>query len=94
MHQAFTEKNVPEAGTPFPKLSALLREVLVVSTRMLSLKEVKQMTGLSTSTIYALMERGLFPRPRRVGRRAVRWVEQEVLDYLARCPKAGPRRRK
>ena len=68
-----------------------------MSTRMLSLKEVKQMTGLSTSTIYAiyaLMERGLFPRPRRVGRRAVRWVEQEVLDYLARCPKAGPRRRK
>ena len=31
-----------------------------------------------------------FPRPIRIGSRAVRWVEQEVLDFIASGPTAAP----
>ena len=30
-----------------------------------------------------------FPKPIRIGSRAVRWVEQEVLDFIASRPRAG-----
>ncbi|MCY3845321.1 MAG: AlpA family phage regulatory protein [Acidobacteria bacterium] len=56
---------------------------------LLTLREVKEITHLSRSVIYDLMERGLFPRPIRVGRRAVRWIEREVVEFIARCPRAG-----
>lgn len=60
--------------------------------RLLMLREVEEMTRLSRSLIYDLMALGLFPRPIQVGRRAVRWIEQEVLDFIANCPRAGGRR--
>ena len=47
------------------------------------------MTALSRSAVYALMAESRFPKPIRIGTRAVRWVEQEVLDFLASRPRAG-----
>ena len=44
------------------------------------------MTALSRSAVYALMAKSRFPKPIRIGSRAVRWVEQEVLDFIASCP--------
>ncbi len=41
------------------------------------------MTALSCSAIYAAMNESRFPKPIRIGTRAVRWVEQEVLDFIA-----------
>ena len=49
------------------------------------------MTALSRSAVYALMGESRFPKPIRIGSRAVRWVEQEVLDFIASRPRAGPR---
>lgn len=43
---------------------------------------VLEMTGLSTSTIYAMMARGDFPRPVRLGKRAVGWPEHVVREWL------------
>ena len=43
---------------------------------------VMAMTGLSCSTIYDLMAKGQFPRPVRIGVRAVGWVEREVADWI------------
>jgi prophage regulatory protein len=43
---------------------------------------VLELTGLSTSTIYAMMARGDFPRPVRLGIRAVGWRESDVRDWL------------
>ena len=57
--------------------------------RLLTLREVRAMTQLSRSVIYDLMDLEQFPRTIKVGRRAVRWIEQEVLEYIARCPRAG-----
>jgi prophage regulatory protein len=49
---------------------------------------VEEATGLSRSTIYEMMDRGEFPRPIRIGRRAVAWPESAVLTWLAERPTA------
>lgn len=50
--------------------------------------DVEAATGLSRSTIYDMMDRGEFPRPIRIGRRAVAWPESAVLAWLADRPVA------
>lgn len=44
---------------------------------------VEAATGLSRSTIYAMMDSGDFPRPIRIGRRAVAWSESAISSWLA-----------
>ena len=43
-----------------------------MTTKFLRRREVEEVTGLSRSTIYALMSRGEFPKPVKVSTRAVR----------------------
>jgi len=52
--------------------------------RMLRLPRVKEQTGLGRSSIYRAMEDDGFPRPVRIGRRAVAWIEAEVNAWLER----------
>jgi prophage regulatory protein len=49
---------------------------------MLRLPAVEERTGLARSSIYRAMEEDGFPRPVRIGRRAVAWVEAEVEAWL------------
>ncbi len=58
--------------------------------RLLRRPEVEARTGLSRSSIYAMMERGEFPRPRRIGQRAVAWDEATIEDWLATRAEANP----
>ncbi|QDK32541.1 helix-turn-helix transcriptional regulator [Sphingomonas sp. IC081] len=48
--------------------------------------EVERETGLSRSTIYERMDAGTFPRPRRIGRRAVAWPATEIEAWKAEQP--------
>ena len=57
--------------------------------RLLTLRDVTAATALSRSAVYALMAESRFPKPIRIGSRAVRWVESEVLDFIASRPRAG-----
>lgn len=50
--------------------------------KMLRRKAVEDKTGLSRSTIYAMMSDGKFPRPYRIGRRAVAWKESDLIEWL------------
>ena len=63
-----------------------------MTPRLLTLRDVLNITALSRSSVYALMAESRFPKPLRVGSRAVRWVEQEVLDFIASCPRGGTER--
>ena len=45
-----------------------------MNSRILRRPEVEHMVGLSRSTIYAMMAEGHFPKPVRLGRRAVGWL--------------------
>lgn len=62
-----------------------------MSIRLLRRPAVEKLTGLSRSSIYALMDRGEFPRPLRVGRRAVAWDEATLERWLATREVADPR---
>ncbi|MGR3513178.1 MAG: helix-turn-helix transcriptional regulator [Paracoccaceae bacterium] len=49
---------------------------------------VEEITGLSRSTIYALMSKGQFPRPIRLRGKAVAWSEEDVAAWLVNRPQA------
>jgi predicted DNA-binding transcriptional regulator AlpA len=49
----------------------------------LRLPEVKAITGLSKSSLYALIREKSFPAPVRIGARAVAWVRSEVRQWAA-----------
>jgi len=49
---------------------------------MLRVAQVIELTGLSRSTIYAMVKRGEFPANHSIGSRAVAWREAEVLQWL------------
>lgn len=51
---------------------------LETKDNVLRLKAVKSRTSLSRSTIYRLIAKGLFPKPRLLGLRSVGWLESEI----------------
>lgn len=53
-----------------------------MSERILRRPQVEQQVGLSRSTIYAMMAEGTFPKPIRLGKRAVGWTEQSIDHWL------------
>lgn len=46
-------------------------------------RAVEEITGLSRSTIYDLMGKGLFPRPVKLTGKAVAWPEGIIAEWLA-----------
>ena len=52
--------------------------------------QVEQRTGLSRSTLYQYIKDGDFPKPVRLGLRAVGWLESDISDWIAARVK-GPR---
>lgn len=46
------------------------------------LSEVKQITGLSRSSIYLGIERGTFPRQIHLSARSVAWRSDEVMNWM------------
>ncbi|MBL1261752.1 MAG: AlpA family transcriptional regulator [Thiotrichaceae bacterium] len=50
--------------------------------RILRLPAVKELTGLSRSTIYLRVSKNEFPSPISLGGRAVGWVEEEINLWL------------
>ena len=45
--------------------------------------QVEQRTGLSRSTLYQYIKDGDFPKPVRLGLRAVGWPESDISDWIA-----------
>ena len=50
--------------------------------KLLSLRQVEDLSGYQQSWIYSAIKRGDFPAPVPLGRRCVRWVEGEVLKWI------------
>ncbi len=57
--------------------------------QLLRLSDVTKLTGLSRATVYRLVEKDRFPRPRRIGDRAVAWVNSEVEKWADGLPIAN-----
>ena len=57
-------------------------KVPAVEDRYLTIDEVMSIVRLSRPSIYRLMGQGLFPRPVRIGKSAVRWREIKLRKFL------------
>ena len=49
--------------------------------RLLRRPEVERRTGKTRAGIYEDMAAGVFPRPVKIGPRAVAWIEKEIDDW-------------
>jgi prophage regulatory protein len=52
------------------------------STRLIRLKEVIAMTGLSRASVYKFVSENKFPAQISLGYRCVAWVESEVQQWI------------
>lgn len=50
--------------------------------RLIRIEEVKAISGLKRSTIYAYISDGIFPSQIKLGKRCAAWIESEVLVFL------------
>ena len=50
--------------------------------RLLRMREVLELTGLSRSSVYDRMNMGLFPKSCSLGGRSVAWVESEITQWI------------
>ena len=60
-----------------------------MTERILRRPDVEELTGLSRSTIYAMISEGTFPRPVRLGKRAVGWPVSQIDEWLQSRPSAA-----
>ena len=57
--------------------------------RVMRRPEVERVTGISRSILCEMIKSGEFPKPMRLGRRAVGWPETVVSDWLDPRPNGG-----
>jgi prophage regulatory protein len=53
-----------------------------VNTKIIKLPEVCERCALSRSSIYAYIQNNKFPKPVRLGERAVGWKETEITTWI------------
>jgi prophage regulatory protein len=58
-------------------------------SQILRLPAVSEAVGLTRSSIYRLMDEGLFPRPVKLSPRAVGWRRGQIDEWLATRPTAA-----
>lgn len=57
--------------------------MFAIPRRILRRRKVEERTGLSRSTIYAQIAEGTFPKPIKIGKRAVGWTDTSIDEWLA-----------
>lgn len=53
-----------------------------MTDKILRRPDVEDITGLGRSTIYDWMKKGEFPKPVKLGSRAVGWRESDIVAWL------------
>lgn len=53
-----------------------------MTERLVRRPEVEKMVGLKRSAIYEKMSKGDFPKPVRIGKRAVAWRLSEIMKWM------------
>ncbi len=54
-----------------------------MNQKILRLKAVQDWTGLSRSTVYAMLKDGKFPQSVKLGLRSVGWYESDIQGWIA-----------
>lgn len=87
--QPSSSQELSAARDPSPSGSTDNKEGQRKVNRLLTRREVEFRVGLGRSTIYRLMQTGKFPRPLRIGSRAVRWPANELDAWIATQPRSN-----
>lgn len=53
-----------------------------MTDQILRLPDVKKITGLSRSSIYAMIAKDAFPKPIKLGERAIGWIASEITLWI------------
>lgn len=53
------------------------------NSTIVRLPKVRELTGLSRSSIYRMIQDGTFPEQILLGGRAVGWIEAEIYDWIS-----------
>lgn len=53
-----------------------------MNTKILRLPDVMEATGLSRSSIYSFIKENTFPKPHRLGARAVGWLQSDISAWI------------
>lgn len=51
-------------------------------TKLLNVRQVSELTGLGTSTIWRDAKRGVFPAPKKIGERKTVWTNHQVEGWI------------
>ena len=66
-----------------------MSETPTATTAMLRFPDVIARTGLSRTTIWRKVRRGLFPAPVQLGENSVGWSEDEITAWVASRPRVA-----
>jgi prophage regulatory protein len=64
-------------------------DATAIVDKLLALPEVRDAVGLSSATLYRMIERGDFPCPVKIGR-AARWPTSEITAFIEKHKTARP----
>lgn len=53
------------------------------TNKLIRRNEVERITGLKRSSIYLKIKEGDFPKPIKIGLRAVAWLEADIAGWIA-----------
>lgn len=78
------EYSLPRQQKAHPKQPFAMAFILIgiVMPNLLTLPEVAIKTRLSRSTIYRLLDQGLFPKPRKFSARKIMWIQNDIEEWL------------
>jgi prophage regulatory protein len=60
-----------------------------IPSRIIRIREVIAITGLSRSSIYLAIKQGTFPMQVKLSTRSSGWLHNEVIAWVAARPRAG-----
>ena len=61
----------------------------MMTRRLLDRHEVEGIVKMPRSTLYQAIAEGTFPKPIRVGKRSVRWFEDEIVAWIESRKRGG-----
>lgn len=62
-----------------------INEAILMKESLLRLRQVCMVTGLSKSSVYAMLKEARFPEPIRLGKRCTRWRMSDVQGWIAKA---------
>lgn len=94
LHRDWLAQEVQRERAPAPPPPTLARAIQTraaetpiesprhIGTRLVRMPEVCNRIGIGRSTLYAMIQSGTFPAPKRLGGRTVAWLESEVHAWI------------